>query len=648
MFSNDGNVSKRNDSVSVPQTAVDYHRFCNLAPDILYLFDLTEKKCIYHNDGFETALGYDNSHECLAVDDPVGYMMHIEDFSTYSTETFVKYRTLPDATPLHRIIRLKHNNGEWHSFECSDRIYERDKNGNPVSVLSFLHDVTSGCRSQEDLSHQKEYLSTILHSIDEGVITTDKEGIIQSMNAAAETLTGWTFQDAREHRLTDVFTVVRKSVRPVEYGFPSPTSPRNQLTRKQTVLISRDGTEFIIDEHVSPIKNHDNSISGSVIIFRDVTDRYKFIEATLNNQKLDALGVLAGGIAHDFNNLLGGIYGYIDLAMLSNEALDHNGYMSKAIVTIDRARDLTRQLLTFAKGGAPIRKSVDLFPGLKNSILTFVNGSRHTCHFSVSPDLWMCSVDIHLIEQAVNNIILNAMDAMADGGPISVTASNSTVTDTSVLPLSPGRYIHIEIADRGNGIPEDIIPYIFDPFFTTKSKGHGLGLASCHSIIYRHDGCIDITTDMDTGTVFHVYLPAVFETVRKTRTPLHSKKMSGTILLMDDEEIIRDITSKMLESLGFSVISTCEKHETIEQFKKGYRNDSFSAVILDLTINGKMEGKDVADAIRKLDLEVPVFVSSGYAEDPVIAYPERYGFTGSIKKPFRITELKRVLYDYCR
>jgi len=397
-----------------------------------------------------------------------------------------------------------------------------------------------------------------------------------------------------------------------------------------------------------PYYNEDNEIMGFVANGRDITEQNRTQEELQKIQKLESLGILAGGIAHDFNNLLSGIFGYIDLAHALSQDDRVSNYLSKTFPAIDRARNLTRQLLTFAKGGAPVRKASQLFPLIQETAQFALSGSSVSCVFNIPNDLWICSFDKNQIATVIDNLVINAHQAMPAGGTMELSAINTSLGDAEHATLSSGDYVKISFIDQGIGIPEDILLRIFDPFFTTKAKGHGLGLSTCFSIVNRHGGCIDVESEPGKGSSFHVYLPASHEispSREKQATLKH--KGRGTILVMDDEEIIREMVGTMLESLGYSVVCKDNGKDAIGYLSARIQsNQKITAMILDLTVAGGMGGKEAITKIRELDPTMPVFVASGYAEDEVIAHPSDYGFTASLTKPFRMAELVSVLDNF--
>ena len=395
--------------------------------------------------------------------------------------------------------------------------------------------------------------------------------------------------------------------------------------------------------------DYEGKVVSMIGTVQDITERMKTEIVLQNTQKLDALGVLAGGIAHDFNNLLGGIFGNIDLAIDEAKDCPATVYLSNAMDTIGRARGLTGQLLTFAKGGSPIRQLTSLVSFVQETASFALSGSNVSCRFEVAETLWWCNVDKFQIGQVIDNIIINAKQAMPNGGNIVVKAQNVSLKEREHPTLMAGNYVMISIEDAGFGIPKEIMPRIFDPFFSTKAKGHGLGLSTCYSIINRHGGSIDVESEPSKGSVFYIYLPApdFNEGAVENTVPVARHRGSGTIIIMDDEEAIRELMEKMLQGLGYSVVCKNEGSEALKFFKEEIKgNHTIVGLVFDLTVPGGMGGVATVKEIRKLNSRIPVFVVSGYADDPIMINPSEYGFTASICKPFKKNDLVEMLNKY--
>lgn len=394
--------------------------------------------------------------------------------------------------------------------------------------------------------------------------------------------------------------------------------------------------------------------SGNVLMvaehIRDITEKKKMEEELLKAQKLESLGVLAGGIAHDFNNLLTAIMGNISLAKVvaepATKAFDRLVDAEKAC---ERATGLTQQLLTFSRGGAPVKKTASIVQIISDSAGFMLRGSNVKCEFTLQKDLWAADVDEGQMGQVINNLVINADQAMPDGGVISVSAENVTITASDLLPLPAGRYILIAIQDQGEGISPQNLAKIFDPYFTTKERGSGLGLATVYSIIKRHQGHLEVESTEGVGSVFRLYIPASdkeIEPVQHTGTETNSRDGFGRILVMDDEEIIREIAREILQHLGYEVEVCGDGKSALALYREALNSGHrFDAVIMDLTIQGGMGGKETMKALLDIDLAVKGIVSSGYNNDPILAHFREFGFSGVVSKPYTVRELQETLQE---
>lgn len=526
-----------------------------------------------------------------------------------------------------------------------------DAEGALFQSIHIIRDISERKTFETELSFERERLAVTLRSIGDGVITTDTRGRVVFLNAVAEEMTGWPTADAYGRPLTEVFHIINEFTRqrcenPVEKVLK--TGLIVELAN-HTMLISRDGRELVLADSGSPIKNDKGEVFGVVLVFRDITEKQKMIDTIQQTQKLDSLGILAGGIAHDFNNLLGGIFGYIDLALTAatiNPEIAEN--LESAMGVITRAKGLTQQLLTFAKGGSPIRKVGQIAKTVKDASLFALSGSSIKCRFEAATGLFDCEYDENQIAQTVDNIVLNAQQSMPMGGTIDITVQNWIIEKGAHELLAPGKYILISVQDYGVGIPKEIQARIFDPFFTTKQKGHGLGLSTAHSIIRKHDGLIDVRSEPAKGSCFTIYLPAIDHISFSPEKASSSADFSGSgnILIMDDEDFIRDTVATMLKRLGYTPVCVKDGTEALEVFTEARNsNNPFTAIILDLTIPGNLGGKEVISKIREFDTTTPAIVMSGYSDDTVLGHPRKSGFNDSLAKPFTGREIGRILKE---
>jgi PAS domain S-box-containing protein len=422
----------------------------------------------------------------------------------------------------------------------------------------------------------------------------------------------------------------------------------NKLYAREYRITKKGGEVVWIQVRGQIICNQDGTVELVNGVFFDITDRKKAEEERIKFSKLESLGLLAGGIAHDFNNLLTGILGNLSLCLMDpGIERDFQERLLEAEKACDQARVLARQLLTFAKGGSPIKKITKLDQILEESGSLGCRGSQVRYEFHLPPDLWAVEVDVGQINQVFQNIIINAVQAMPLGGIIKIYGENVVIGAESDVPLSPGSYVKIVIQDQGVGIPAEYLPQIFDPYFTTKPKGSGLGLATSYSIIKNHHGHIAVESTLKKGTTFTLYLPGMADKVTPPlQGPAELVKRNGRILVMDDEEIVQRVLGKMLSYLGYRPDFAKDGEEALNMFVAAQEaGQEFEAVILDLTVPGGMGGREAMEKLLMIDPHVKAIVSSGYFDDSVMADFQSYGFSGVICKPYKIDELGRTLNE---
>ena len=376
----------------------------------------------------------------------------------------------------------------------------------------------------------------------------------------------------------------------------------------------------------------------------DITERKRMEVELLKADKLESVGILAGGIAHDFNNILTSISGNISMAKMLVKPGDKISYLLSAAETSSiRAQGLTRQLLTFAKGGMPIKEIASIQKLIMESSLFVVQGSKSRCELQIAEDLWPVEADQGQISQVISNIVINANQAMPEGGTIRITAENLMPENITEIPVEPGKYIRISINDQGVGIAEKHLLKIFDPYFTTKQAGSGLGLATSYSIIKKHNGYISVNSIPGAGTTFHIYLPASDKEVPvKEDAVLLTGR--GSILMMDDDELLKELAKEMLDMLGYESAFAKNGDEAIEMYKLAMKSGKpYDAVILDLTIPGSMGGQEVIKILLNMNPEIKAVVCSGYSDDEVMSNFRKYGFKGMMPKPFDSYALGKVL-----
>ena len=506
-------------------------------------------------------------------------------------------------------------------------------------------------RAERALADEKERLSVTLRSIGDGVIATDLQGRVQLVNHAAEQLTGWTQEQAAGLPISHVFQSLdhdtRKVCDPIEQVNRDPGGPARA---RFTMLASRDRSERPIEEIAAPLQDAGGRTIGMVLAFRDISDALRMQAERARADKLASLGLLAGGIAHDFNNILMAVMGNVSMA---RAALPNTGPAITALAQAEqacvRARHLTWNLLTFSKGGAPDKKTIALPRLLEESARVALCGSSIPYTLRVDPGLWPVHVDDRQLVQVINNVLVNAQQAMPRGGTIEIVAENVVEHEHRseyALHGEPGPYVRISISDQGMGIPPENLASIFDPYFTTKQAGSGLGLATSHSIIKNHGGYFLVDSTLGRGTTMHVHLPASLDReVEESEGVIDRVTGGGRILVMDGDATIRALAASMLEFLGYTPEVVSSGSAAVERYKRAFDNGRrFDAVILDLVVPEGMGGKEAIAQLGVIDRDVNAILSSGYVEESMVHDFQKLGFKAIIPKPFTIGELSKTLH----
>ncbi len=534
--------------------------------------------------------------------------------------------------------------------------------GQEYLIENFI-DLSERKKAEKDIYAEKERLTVTLRSIGDGVIATNIKGEILLLNKVAEDLTGYTNEEAIGKPVNKIFNIINEQTgkelnNPVWNVLKS--GERIELENSVS-LVSRGGSLRNIANSAAPIRDKDGNMIGVVLVFRDVTQKQKLDKEIRKIHKLESIGVLAGGIAHDFNNILTAILGNISLAKLSLNPKDKIfNILNDAEMASLRAKDLTGQLLTFSKGGAPIRKKTIISELIRNTVQLILSGTNIRCNFFFSADLWPANIDEGQIKQVIVNLVTNAREAMPEGGIINISAEN-IVLDTKNkrlgIPIQDGRYIRILVQDHGVGMSQEYLSVIFDPYFSTKDrgtqKGMGLGLSIAHSIIKKHDGYIYAESEVGVGTTIFIYLPASFDQTPQNEEKQKDVKESfmgrGKVLIMDDEEVVRNVVGIMLKEIGYEADFAQDVAEAVRLYKQAKdKGVPFDAVILDLTIQGGIGGKEAIKILLEIDSNVKAILSSGYYNDPILSNYKAYGFCGVIAKPYNIKELGKILYKVIR
>jgi PAS domain S-box-containing protein len=412
-------------------------------------------------------------------------------------------------------------------------------------------------------------------------------------------------------------------------------------------VLHKDGSRIPVEISTSIMELEGRKIIQG--IFRDLREKIQLEEEIQKAQRLESAGVLAGGMAHDFNNLLTSILGNVSLAKVfadpEGKVYERLTETEKAVM---RAKNLTQQLLTFAKGGVPVTRTVDLSNTIVESAEFALRGAILKCVYQIAENLWPVEADLGQISQVIHNLVINAYHSMPNGGSCRVEAKNILNLDTASIPLPEGRYVKISVQDFGSGILPEHLNKIFDPFFTTKRSGTGLGLSTAYSIIKKHGGVLTVDSEVGKGSIFHIFLPVSDKTgppAVEDEAQAVILKGSGKVLLIDDEEFLLEMASELLQHLGYTVETAIDGKEALDLYKKGLESgQKHTVVIMDLTIPGGMGGKETIRELKKIDPDAKTIVSSGYATDPILSNFKEYGFDAMLPKPYEVEELAKILH----
>ncbi|MFC1716250.1 PAS domain S-box protein [Candidatus Poribacteria bacterium] len=638
-------TERRNAEEALRENESRYREIIAQAGGVVYQSDWMKQIYTFMDEGIERLTGY-------APDEITPELFNglVEESVPYaSTEVNVDSelgrRIGADRIRLYRADRcLKVLDGRT-VWVADSAVQFRNSRDELIGELGMLQDITMRKQMEEELRAEKEFGEGILSSMVDTVFIFDPgAGKPIRWNRSFNEISGYTDEEIASMKAPDDWY----SEKDVELARAAAEqiSRMGQATVEMS-LITKDGRRIPTEYTAASIRNVEDGSLSIVAIGRDLTERKRMEEELLKIEKLESIGVLAGGIAHDLNNFLTAIVGNISLAMMYDSPLEKDRRLTEAEKACMQVKDLTQQLLTFSRGGAPILQTADIAGLLRDSVAFTLSGSNVGCEFSIPDDLWSVDIDEGQINQVINNLIINSQQAMPDGGKISISAENMAIGAASGLPLESGAYIKISVVDQGTGISQEHLQRIFDPFFTTKQMGSGLGLATSYSIIEKHNGHITVESQMGAGTTFHIYLPASPEGVLTGEGEEEKKPITGEgrILVMDDEELIRELVSDMLTSIGYRVTTAIDGTEAIELYKAAMESeDHYDAAIIDLTIPGGMGGKETIQRLVEIDPEVKAIVSSGYSNDPIVANFREYGFRGFVAKPYKTRELSEVLH----
>jgi two-component system, cell cycle sensor histidine kinase and response regulator CckA len=554
-----------------------------------------------------------------------------------------------EADCLFSQIGKKRKNVRVRAWECRHRYYEIiatpifSKDDELQRIVVLYMDITNRRRTEMALLESEDRYRDLFENATDMLQSIAPDGRILVVNRAWQNVLGYDDDDLAN---LNIFNILHpEHCQSCRENFEKVLQDGREFTC-QTIFLSKSGGEITVEGKVN-CRFVDGRPVALRSVFRDITEKLRMEDELRRTQKLEAVGLLAGGIAHDFNNLLTGILGNILLAKLKSSNEEVLQLLQNTENASYRAQELTQQLLTFARGGAPVMETASVL-GIIREVTTFVlSGSNTTWTLVAEEDISPVDVDTGQFAQVFQNLVINSDQAMPDGGLITIRVANHLLGEQAVLPLHAGKYVKIDIQDQGVGIAREHLSRIFDPYFSTKKRGSGLGLATAYSIIRNHNGLLTVDSELGAGTTMTIYLPASTRELRQKEVvsakPRHGM---GKILVMDDEEIVRKVAGQMLAHLGYEVVEAPDGESALAFFREAMAQDRpFDGVILDLTVPGKMGGRETISRLLTMDPGVKAIVSSGYSNDPVMADFKKYGFSGVVPKPYSMEKLSETVHS---
>lgn len=515
--------------------------------------------------------------------------------------------------------------------------------GLPVNRI-ILSDITGQKEAEEALREASVFSTQMIHSAQEGIVVYGLDLRYQVWNPYMEELSGLKAGEVVGKYPLELFPFLRETrvIEMMEKALAgeAPTLPDFEYHHPH------EGKAGWVTITCVPLRNMNGEIIGGIGTVRDISERKHMEKEILRARNLESLEILAGGFAQDFNNILTTILGKISLVRfgMAPQSMSYE-ILSEAEKASFQAKHLTQQLMVFAKGGSPVKKRVRIGDLILEDAGFAARGSKAKCEFDLDPGLAQVELDPGQFRHVINHLVLNAIQAMPDGGVISIRTQTRDLLEGNSLSLQPGSYVQIQMRDSGFGIPDEILDKVFDPFFSTKIAGSGLGLASCFSIMKKHDGHIGVASELGKGTTFSLYFPIAGSVDRATPMDRQDvKKGRKRVLVMDDEPVLRKYSAALLSALGYAVETVVSGEVAVARYGETWGTaDAFDAVILDLMIPGGKGGQETIGELLKINPDVLAIVSSGYPNDPVMAYYKDYGFSSMLPKPYSAQELENVL-----
>jgi PAS domain S-box-containing protein len=502
-------------------------------------------------------------------------------------------------------------------------------------------------RVERSLSAEKERLSTTLAGIADAVVTMDSMKRVVFMNRAAETLTGWGSQEAVGVHIRSVCYLTDAMTGGYYGGLVTKALGTGSTMHvdRDALLVDRAGGNHLVRASVSPLFDDERKTTGAVFVIHDVTEERQLQQEAQRTERLESLGVLAAGLAHDFNNLLTGVMGNIEMIRVADSSAEREACLEASFDAAKRAVGLTKQLLTFAKGGSPVKTQLLLNKIVEETVAFSLTGSNCRAEFLLE-SRWPVEADPAQISQVIQNLVLNAKEAMSEGGVIRVAVED-------IWSPESRRFVRTSIQDSGPGVPATLQGRIFDPYFTTKESGNGLGLAVVHSVVEKHGGRVTVQSADGPGSIFAVYLPASIgvSAVPWDQAPRlpdqEPPHRQIRVLVVDDEDTVRDVLERMLRRLGHRTASCSDGAGAVRVYREGLMaGDGFDLVITDLTMPGGIGGEATAREIMALDPRAQVVVSSGYSSNAIMADWRSHQLAGVLPKPYSLADLRAVLRPF--
>lgn len=618
-------------------------------PDILYIFDAVERRNVFCNRSILTHVGYSPDEIKELGDKVIGTLIHPDDLRLFLQHQ-ARYETLKDGDVIEIEYRMMHKDGKSRWFRSSEAVFKRDPGGKVRQVIGLCKNVHDRKIAEEQLIQREAFFKSIFDGVSTMLAVLERSDgdvfLFVAMNQALRDVLGTEMVNSLMFKSVDNCRGLLPPGTVQELEELLNGCAGQSLTTEKDIELTLDDEETWWHIRFSPVRNHSGGVARVIVFIQPISDKKREEEAKERNQRLESVGFLAGGIAHDFNNFLSAIVMNASLLKVKEPAHGQcHEYVEDILKVCEEAQHLTKQLLTFAKGGMPVKTVADVGELLREAARFALRGTQIACEYRIPDKLHKADIDIGQIKQVVYNLVLNAREVLGEGGRIVITAENIDVPQEKG---SSQPFVSFSVEDNGPGIPLEAQRNIFNPYYTTKKTGNGLGLAICHSVVAKHGGSIQFQSTPGKGTVFSVTLPAVTtqERIPKPLSPDAVVKGSGLVVIMDDNEMILNTLSETLKMLGYEAVRSAHGEACLEEFKKiraaGRRVD---ALILDLTIQGGMGGIETLRRLKQIDPDVKAIASSGYSEEETSLEFSQLGFSAVLPKPYRLADLSRILAE---